>query len=320
MGLLDNLLSAFLKATDPRPRYTESRCLLYKNSVGGCDKCYQACPKGAVRLEGWRVELDEVLCTGCGLCTGVCPGLALEYPLGAIQEALIRGKGKLRCSQAEGKGEEVLCLGHLTPGLLAEAGSRFGKVVLARGNCAGCKIGGASVPGHLARMAEEARRYHPVEVEVVEGALPGEPVARRELFQALLGSAKRTAADLLPELSLPGLEAPSPEAEGERPLPPELRLRRLAAGRASEARWPRIRVEEGCTLCPVCTNVCPTEAVRRVREGEEYALYLRVEACTGCGACVESCPPQVIRLEEARKEEVGKELELFRGRPPWYDL
>ncbi len=313
MGLLDNLLNAFLKATDPRPRYTESRCLLYKNSVGGCDRCYQVCPKGAVRLEGWRVELDEVLCTGCGLCTGVCPGVALEYPLGAIQEALIRGKGQIRCSKAEGKGEEVLCLGRLTPGLLAEAGSRFGKVVLARGDCASCRIGGPSVPEHLERMAEEARRYHPVEVEVVAGSLPGEPVGRRELFQALLGSARRTAADLVPELPLP---AP----EEEKGLPPELRLRLLAARRASEVRWPRIRVEEGCTLCPVCTNVCPTGAVRRVREGEEYVLYLQVEACTGCGACVESCPPQVIRLEEAPKELLGQEVELFRGKPPWYDL
>jgi len=313
MGLLDNLLNAFLKATDPRPRYTESRCLLYKNSVGGCDRCYQVCPQGAVRLEGWRVELDEVLCTGCGLCTGVCPGVALEYPLGAIQEALIRGKGQLRCSKAEGKGEEVLCLGRLTPGLLAEAGSRFGKVVLARGDCASCRIGGPSVPEHLERMAKEARRYHPVEVEVVEGPLPGEPVGRRELFQALLGSARRTAADLVPEL-------PLPQEGEEKGLPAELRLRLLAARRASEVRWPRIRVEEGCTLCPVCTNVCPTGAVRRVREGEEYVLYLQVEACTGCGACVESCPPQVIRLEEAPKEEVGQELELFRGRPPWYDL
>lgn len=138
-------------------------------------------------------------------------------------------------------------------------------------------------------------------------------MGRRELFQALLGSAKRTAADLVPEPPL----ALEPEEKG---LPAELRLRLLAAKRASEVRWPRIRVEEGCTLCPVCTNVCPTEAVYRVREGEEYVLRLRVEACTGCGACVESCPPQVIRLEEANREEVLQELELYRGKPPWYDL
>ncbi len=315
MGLWDNLLGAFLKATDPRPRYTESRCLLFKNSVGGCDRCYQACPKGAVALEGWRVTLDEVRCTGCGLCTGVCPGVALEYPLGGIQEALIRGKGQLRCSQAPGRGEEVLCLGRLTPGLLAEAGSRFGQVTLARGDCARCRIGGEEVPAHLERMAEEARRYFPgLELKVVEGELPGEPVGRRELFRALLGSAKRTVAEVVPELPL-GLPEEKPSG-----LPSELRLRRLAAQRAQEARWPKVEVEEGCTLCPVCSNVCPTEAISRAREGEEYVLRLKVEACTGCGACVESCPPQVMRLREGTKEALGAELELFRGRPPWYDL
>ncbi len=311
MGLLDNLLNLFLKATDPRPRYTESRCLLYKNSVGGCDRCHQVCPKGAVRLEGWRVEIDEVLCTGCGLCVGSCPGIALEYPLGGVQEALIRGRGQVRCSKAEGKGEEVLCLGRLTPGLLAEAGSRFGRLVLARGDCAQCRIGGPEVPERLQAFIEEARRYYPVEVEVREGELPGERVGRRELFQALLGSAKRTAADLVPDLPLPQ------EAEGEDRPPPELRLRRLAAARAPLFRWPRVEVEEGCTLCPVCTNVCPTGAIRRVREGEEYLLYLEVDRCTGCGACVESCPSQVMRLAETG--ELGEVL-LYRGKPPWYDL
>ena len=44
MGFLDGLLNAFLKATDPRPRYTEARCLLYKNSVGGCDSAKNGIP------------------------------------------------------------------------------------------------------------------------------------------------------------------------------------------------------------------------------------------------------------------------------------
>mgnify|MGYP001770959752 FL=1 len=310
MGLLDNLLNAFLKATDPRPRFVAERCLLHKNSVGGCDRCEKACPKRAVRLENWSVEIDEVDCTGCGVCVEVCPGLALEYPLGGVQEALIRGRGQVRCSKAEGTGEEVLCLGRLTPGLLAEAGSRFGRLTLARGACETCRIGGEGVPLHLERMVEEARRYFPVEVEVVQGALPGERVDRRELFRALVGSAKRTAASLVPEL-------PIPLEEGEKPLPAELRLRQIAAQRSPKVRWFRVEVAEGCTLCPVCTNVCPTQAIRRVREGEEYLLYLEVDRCTGCGACVESCPPQVIRLSEA---EALEEVLLFRGQPPWYDM
>ncbi|MGQ9510599.1 MAG: 4Fe-4S dicluster domain-containing protein [Thermaceae bacterium] len=310
MGLLDNLLNAFLKATDPRPRFVAERCLFHKNSVGGCDRCEKACPKRAVRLDNWSVEIDEVDCTGCGVCVGVCPGLALEYPLGGVQEALIRGKGQVRCSRAEGTGEEVLCLGRLTPGLLAEAGSRFGKLTLARGDCAQCRIGGGEIPQHLERMVEEARRYFPVEVEVIQGALPGERVDRRELFRALLGSAKRTAAELVPEL-------PVPLPEEEKPLPAELRLRQAALRRNPAPRPFRLEVEEGCTLCPVCTNVCPTQALRRERQGEEYLLYMEVDRCTGCGACVESCPPQVMRLAEG--DALGEVL-LFRGQPPWYDM
>lgn len=310
MGLLDNLLNAFLKATDPRPRFVAERCLLHKNSVGGCDRCEKACPKGAVHLENWSVEIDEVDCTGCGVCVGVCPALALEYPLGGVQEALIRGRGQVRCSKAEGTGEEVLCLGRLTPGLLAEAASRFGRLTLARGACDACRIGGREIPAHLERMVEEARRYFPVEAEVIQGPLPGERVERRELFRALLNSAKRTAAEVVPDL-------PAPEEAEEKPVPAELRLRQIAAKRGQRARWPRVEVAEGCTLCPVCTNVCPTQAIRRVRQGEEYLLYLEVDRCTGCGACVESCPPQVMRLSEA--ESLGEVL-LFRGQPPWYDM
>lgn len=260
MGFLDGLLNAFLKATDPRPRYTEARCLLYKNSVGGCDKCYGVCPKGAVRPEGWRVELDEVLCTGCGLCTGVCPGIALEYPLGAIQEALIRGKGKLRCSKAEGKGEEVLCLGRLTPGLLAEAGSRFGKVVLARGDCEACRIGGPEVPERLARMAEEARRYFPVEVEVVEGSFPGKGWAG--------GSSSRPfweAPSAPPPTSSPSFPCPLWRRRGKGSFPPSSALGASPQAAPRRSAGPGSGWRRGAPSAPSA----PTSAPRR--------------RCGGCG-------------------------------------
>ncbi len=319
MGLLDNLVGAFLKLTDPTPDYTGPRCLLERNSVGGCDKCQQACPHQAINLQGFTVEIDEVKCTSCGLCTSACPGIALEFPLGPIQEKLYRGRGQLRCAKAPGAGDEVHCLGQLTPGVLAEAASRFGSLTLAHGDCARCKIGGPSVPEKVQQVAQEARRYFPgLEVRLQQEALRGAAVGRREFFGAMFGGAKRGAAELVPNLPLPQDE---PYEDRRAELPAELRLRRLAAYRASTVRWPRIRVAEGCTLCPVCTNVCPTKAVEREREGGEYVLKLNVSACTGCGACVESCPPQVISLAEAGREEVlGEPLELFRGTPPWYDL
>lgn len=322
MGLFDNLVGAFLKLTDPTPEYTGPRCLLERNSVGGCDKCQQVCPHEAINLQNFSVEIDEVKCTSCGLCTAVCPGVALEFPLGPIQEKLHRGRGQVRCSKAPGAGDEVPCLGQLTPGVLAEAASRYGTLTLAHGDCENCKIGGPTVPERVQWAVREARRYFPEsEVHLQQEALRGAEVGRREFFGAMLGGAKRSAAELVPNLPL----SPSEPYEDRRAeLPAELRLRRLAAYRAQTVRWPRIAVKEGCTLCPVCTNVCPTKAVERERDsfgGDEYVLKLNVSACTGCGACMESCPPQVISLLEASQEEVfGPPLELFRGVPPWYDL
>jgi Fe-S-cluster-containing hydrogenase component 2 len=45
-----------------------------------CDPCVDACPKGAIRIEGSITALpvlDFEKCTGCGLCIPACPGLAV---------------------------------------------------------------------------------------------------------------------------------------------------------------------------------------------------------------------------------------------------
>jgi len=313
MGLLDQFLDLFLKLTDPTPRFAPERCLLERGAVGGCSACADACPKNAIDLSAGTVRIDEAACSGCGLCVGVCPGVALEFPLGPVQEAFQKGQGRLKCSRAPGEGEEVFCLGRLTPGMLAWAASRFGKLTLARGECATCPIGGPAVPEHVERMAEEARRYFPaLEVRLTTEPLPGPKIGRRELFQSLFGATRRIAAEVLPEL--PEEIAPSDDDET---LPDELRLRKLAALKADEVRWPGVRVLEGCTLCPVCQNACPTAAIRRFRDGEERVLELVLERCTGCEACVRSCPVQAMERSDYGKEALlSGAVELFRGAPP----
>ncbi len=312
MGLWDNLLGLFLRITDPTPDFAPERCLLERHAVGGCTACADVCPKQAVDLSGHTVSIDESACSGCGLCVGVCPGVALEYPLGPIQEALIKGRGRVRCSRAPGQGEEIPCLGRLTPGLLAWAGSRIGSLTLARGSCESCSIGEGSVPERLAEIAEEARRYYPpLELQVTTEPLEAPAVGRREVFKSFLGSARRVAAEALPE---PPAELALEDDGEERPA--ELRLRYLAALRAEEVRWPGVRVLEGCTLCPVCQNVCPTSAIRRYREAGERVLEIELNRCTGCNACVASCPPQVMETTDYGKAELLKGvLELYRGEP-----
>jgi Fe-S-cluster-containing hydrogenase component 2 len=44
-----------------------------------CNPCEAACRRGAIKLKSLTSlpELDEEICTGCGLCIAKCPGLAI---------------------------------------------------------------------------------------------------------------------------------------------------------------------------------------------------------------------------------------------------
>lgn len=45
-----------------------------------CNPCADACPRGAIHMQGGissRPVLDWNRCNGCGLCVGICPGLAI---------------------------------------------------------------------------------------------------------------------------------------------------------------------------------------------------------------------------------------------------
>jgi len=44
----------------------------------GCGICLTACPQEAIVLEADRAEIKQELCTDCGVCLNVCPEEAIE--------------------------------------------------------------------------------------------------------------------------------------------------------------------------------------------------------------------------------------------------
>ena len=70
-------------------------------------------------------------------------------------------------------------------------------------------------------------------------------------------------------------------------------------------------VSEACNLTPTCSNLCPTDAVRRTEEGD---LEFNHELCVNCGLCEEGCPETAITME------TGLDLSLLpenRDGDPW---
>ncbi|WP_227357461.1 4Fe-4S dicluster domain-containing protein [Haladaptatus salinisoli] len=54
----------------------------------------------------------------------------------------------------------------------------------------------------------------------------------------------------------------------------------------------RMKVNDDCVLTPTCSNLCPTDAIRRL----EGSLQFNHELCVNCGLCEEGCPEAAIEM------------------------
>lgn len=303
--MFDRLLNFIVKATNIQPSYTPEHCLVVTKTVGGCSICKDTCPHNAITI-GRLVEIDDVDCTGCGLCVQACPSQALSSSV-AFQPG-----GPLKCSQVRGSAQSVQCLTRLQPSDVLRLASRKDKVTLVRNDCATCKIGSREVPEVVDKIVQEAQalaavRGRTLTAEVVQETRYDatdnpDALSRRELLRGGVRSSQRFSADLLAPLEI--FSETEAEAKG---LPLELERHFLIIKAADPepedtVPWAVPRVHDGCIMCPVCTNVCPTNAFHReltpVKDGGGGVLKLEPERCNGCNACVTSCPVKVITLDE----------------------
>lgn len=334
--MLGGLFNSFLKLTDPTPRFTAERCLLTKYAVGGCSACQDVCPHEAVDLSGNTVTISEVNCTGCGLCTQVCPSGALEFDIETTMHAIHKQQGSgatLACSQLSTPHPTLKCLARITPASLVAAGAWGKELTLLHGDCQNCPIGGPEVPRKLMEVAETANKYRkgigrPVTVTLQQGENSskenrGAIVSRRGIMGNLLGTAKQVAADLIPEQSLPFIDWSDPKER----IPGDWIWRKKAMKPApspeTEVYWMAPQIDEKCDFCPVCMNVCPTEALHReISPAGDFKILLDVASCTGCGACIPSCPQEAMAPQSHRPFQTLFEKVVLREQSQganWFD-
>lgn len=303
--MFDRLLNFIVKATNIQPTYTPEHCLVVTKTVGGCSVCKDICPHNAITISR-QVEIDDIDCSGCGLCVQACPSQAL------LSSAAFQPGAPVKCSQVKGSAQSVQCLTRLQPSDVLRLAGRKDKVTLVRNDCAACKIGSPAVPEAVDALLGEAQALAAVRGRTLSTAVQQEThydvtddpdtLSRRELFRGGVRSGQRLSADLLAPLEVfgeTGAEEKGVPIELERQL---LTIRAADPEPETQVPWTLPRVHDGCIMCPVCTNVCPTNAFHReltpVKDGGGGVLKLHPERCNGCNACVVSCPVKVITLDE----------------------
>lgn len=75
---MDNILGLFEKLESQSLAVQPSRCVVVRNRNATCRRCAEACPTGAILVEGNDLAVAPERCIGCGTCATVCPTAALE--------------------------------------------------------------------------------------------------------------------------------------------------------------------------------------------------------------------------------------------------
>lgn len=72
--------------------------------------------------------------------------------------------------------------------------------------------------------------------------------------------------------------------------------------------------EEKCTLCNICVEICPMEAMslEDTSNGEaSVKIDINYQLCIGCGVCASNCPQEAIKLNKVRNETPVKNLRKY---------
>lgn len=286
-----------------------SRCLRIRFSDSTCDRCRATCPAAAISLED-GLTINHEQCSGCLLCTAVCPSGALEQQTDF--QAIIPQLRKVRepvlgcCRTREQANACLACLGGLAEEhLLALCRSLSGTLTLNLAHCTDCPNRSmlAVLQQRLQRMTAGGLTAGGCNLVTAttqaELCYQPEGVDRRSFFRSFRNSLLQAAADVM-QASTKTAECNSSYGDKRLPQRREL-LNRLRSSLPEELQATAakqfdhsIRFSAACCACQGCAAVCPTGALVSTGQ-EEHPAFLQ-EQCTGCGLCVEFCLDQAISL------------------------
>lgn len=278
-----------------------SRCLKMRFSESSCRRCVDICPHKAVSLNG-LLAVNPNHCSGCLLCTAVCPAGALEQSSDFSNSLLLLARVSepvLGCFRTRERSNATLaCLGGLSEEhLLTLCHSLTGTLTLNLTACSDCP--NSTMAHHLRQRIEVLSEAGLLEggcnIITAESAQDinyrDESVDRRSFFRSFRTSLFQSAVIM----STSGERNERHTPYGEKRKPKRLELVNIIKERSSRDRHKiiqdhfdcQISCAETCDACQGCVAICPTGALQT--ENPDYQPVFDNSLCTGCGLCVEFC-------------------------------
>lgn len=285
-------------------------------SGSGCNRCLSACPHKAITLSDHGPEIDETLCTRCGICAGICDAFAWsritleDLAIRCEREASLEGSLYFTCNEHLFEGvaprSNVIilpCLACIPPEFWSYLLAKNLKIAwyLDPSYCKDCTVAGQNAPLLYTYAIDLAQTWTDKTIQYVSSIPERESVlslyanidegSRRDLLAVLANEGKDIATGKHRQRNAGTLDSFHESQERFRAqgrIKAALQSENIPEVFRQKQAWPRQ------TLIVKAARALPEKASALSR----YTSTTDYELCQQSHNCVNTCPTGARRINE----------------------
>lgn len=271
---------------------TKEKCIRGTFSKSHCRDCENICIVDAVVFSP-APSINKNICIKCSLCYSACKFSAINIKKDnklLLKETNEDKEIDIGCIFSNSK-IKITCLSRITEDLLINWFKEDKAVMLKKGNCKTCKFKQTldyfNKSFKKSIILAKAMGFKPnIKIKTEKSSkvyIPKESVSRRNMFSGL---------SIAPPHSMPKrdilIKAVSKTVINNIPYQDSA----------------EITIDSSCTLCGVCSHICPTKAITIVKDDKKGYIFFAPSLCVNCRECEEACIYKSISVETQKVSSI----------------